>query len=322
MIVSCSALLAADGQLQLVHQQRYSMGTMFDIVVYHRSASEARRAIGAAMTEIERLDRVMSHYTTDSDLSRLVKGARGGYVPVDPSLYDVIEQSLAVSRRSRGMFDVTIAPLLGTWKRAQAEGRRPSESELARSARCVGYEKIEMLAPDRIRFTSDCVDLDLGGIGKGYAVDRALGILTSFGIDRALVNAGGSSIAAAGSPPGQRGWPVALGVSDDLRIVLVNESVSTSQQGAIDDGAGAPSGEILDPVRRAPIRSLAIVHVVGRSATTTDALSTALLLLPVDEGKRLLRGFAVSGAAWVSRSGELESTYGDLRFARSSGGTR
>src|SRR5688500_2849629 len=82
VIVSCSALLAADGQLQLVHQQRYSMGTMFDIVVYHRSASEARRAIGVAMTEIERLDRVMSHYRTDSDLSRLVKGARAGYVPV------------------------------------------------------------------------------------------------------------------------------------------------------------------------------------------------------------------------------------------------
>ena len=298
------------------------MGTMFDIVVYHRSASEARRAIGAATTEIERLDRVMSHYRTDSDLSRLVKGARGGYVPVDPSLYDVIGQSLAVSRRSRGVFDVTIAPLLGTWKRAQAQGRRPSESELAQSARCVGYEKIEMLAPDRIRFTSDCVDLDLGGIGKGYAVDRALGILTSFGIDRAVVNAGGSSIAAAGSPPGQRGWPVALGVSDDLRIVLVNESVSTSQQGAIDDGTGAPSGEILDPVRRAPIRSLAIVHVVGRSATTTDALSTALLLLPIDEGKRLLRGFPVSGAAWVSHSGEIDSMYGDLRFARSSAGTR
>jgi len=81
-------------------------------------------------------------------------------------------------------------------------------------------------------------------------------------------------------------------------------------------------GEILDPVRRAPIRSLAIVHVVGQSATTTDALSTALLLLPVDEGKRLLREFPVSGAAWVSHSGKIGSTYGDLRFARSSAGTR
>ena len=91
---------------------------------------------------------------------------------------------------------------------------RPRSRPTPRSAtarRCVGYEKIETSAPDRIRFRSDCVEIDLGGIGKGYAVDRAIAVLKAAGIRHALVNAGGSSIAAIGAPPGTKGWPVRLG---------------------------------------------------------------------------------------------------------------
>ena len=101
------------------------MGTMFDIVVYHASREEAERAIEKAMDEIVRLDQVMSDFEADSDLSRLVREGRRGVVPVDPSLYEVIQESLMFSRRSGGKFDVTIAPLLKTWKRARRGRPQP-----------------------------------------------------------------------------------------------------------------------------------------------------------------------------------------------------
>ncbi len=127
-----------------------------------------------------------------------------------------------VSRRTGGVFDVTIAPLLKAWKRAKLEGRPPSAADIAAARRCVGYDKIETSSPDRIRFRADCVEIDLGGIGKGYAVDRAIALLKAAGINSALVNGGGSSIASIGAPPGAHGWPVRLGESASSSTTLLS----------------------------------------------------------------------------------------------------
>ena len=288
-----------------VHRQRYSMGTMVDVIVYHASRDEAERAVAGALDEIVALDRVMSHFRADSDLASLVRGARGRFVTVDPRLYDVIERSLGFSRASGGRFDVTIAPLLKLWKVAKAEARRPSEAEMAKARQCVGFEKIELGEPNRIRFHSDCVEIDLGGIGKGYAVERAIGILEAAGIRHAMINAGGSSIAAIGTPPARNGWPVRLGAAETT-VLLQNASLSTSEQ----------NGEILEPGTGAPVENKSIVSVVAPSASDADALSTALLLMPKEDGLRLLERFPRVSAVWTSPSGELKATYGDTPIAR------
>jgi len=298
--------------LSPVHQQRYSMGTMFDIVVYHSSRADAERAIQKAFEEITRLDQVLSHFKPDSDLSKLVREARRGFVAVEPSLYEVLQQSIIFSRASGGKFDVTIAPLLRTWKEAHAQGRRPSDAELDAARRCVGYERIEVPAPDKIRFGSDCVEIDLGGIGKGYAVDRAIAVLKAAGMQHALVNAGSSSIAAIGAPPGRTGWPVRLGasVSGRTTLLLRDTSISTSQQSFLRFGSEAGAfGEILDPQTGAPAGSRLAVRVVAASATVSDALSTTLLMLSTDEAARLLEQLADVSALWISAAGELQSSY-------------
>src|SRR5438045_4229419 len=107
--------------LSLVHRQRYCMGTMFDVVAYHSSRQDAERAIEKAIEEIFRLDQVMSVYKADSELSKVNREAGGGYVTVDPSLYEVVRESMIFSEGSGGKFDVTIAPLLKTWKAATAQ---------------------------------------------------------------------------------------------------------------------------------------------------------------------------------------------------------
>jgi thiamine biosynthesis lipoprotein len=291
-----------------VQRQRYCMGTMFDIVAYHDSREEAERAVAGAMEEIVRLDQVMSHFKADSDLSRLVREGRRGVVSVQPSLFEVIQESLVFSRRSGGKFDVTIAPLLRTWANARAEGRDPSAGEISEARRCVGYEKIEASAPDRIRLRSDCVEIDLGGIGKGYAVDRAIGVLKAAGIRHALINAGSSSIASIGSPPDRQGWPVLLNarVAGHQILLLRDRSISTSEQ--------SPSGEILDPQTGAPAESRLAVSVVAANATVSDALSTTLLMLSLEDGMKLLPQFADVSALWMTNTGELKAAYGESRL--------
>jgi thiamine biosynthesis lipoprotein len=305
-----SGSLGAD-TLALVHQQRYAMGTMFDIIVYHASRPDAERAIDKALTEIVRLDQVLSHYKADSDLAKLHRHGRSAPVAVEPSLYDVIQQSIRFSQHSRGAFDVTIAPLLKVWKSAYAEGRRPSVTEITAARRCVGYQQIEAIAPDRIHLRSDCVELDLGGIGKGYAVDRAIAILESEGIRRGLVNAGGSSITAIDAPPGAKGWPVTAGTG---RVVLLRDSsMSTSQQ----------NGEILDPRTGSPAAVTihggrgsvpGAVSVITRSGTAADALSTALAIVSIAEGRKLLEPFPDASALWIGPDGAVHAAYGESRL--------
>ena len=265
-----------------VHHQQYSMGTMFEIMAYHPSRPDAERAIARAMEEIARLDRVLSHFKADSDLSRLNREGRHGFVVVDRSLYDVTEQSIAVSRLSGGTFDVTIAPLVKVWKAAHADGRRPSHAEVAAARRCVGYQQIALEPPNRIRFRADCLEIELGGIGKGYAVERAITVLASAGIRNAVVNGGSSSIGAIGTPPGGKGWPVRLATEDGRELLLRDLSMSTSRQ----DGA------IIDPNTAAPGASQAAITVTAPSATLADALTTALVLMTRADGAKLVERFA------------------------------
>jgi FAD:protein FMN transferase len=268
-----------------VHQQRYCMGTMFEIVVYHSSPVDAERAVSGAMDEIARLDRVMSHFIDESDLSRLNREARHGFVAVDPALYEVIEQSIEVSRLSNGKFDVTIAPLTKIWKAAHAEGRTPSSTEIAAAKQCVGYERIDLAPPNRVRFLSDCLQIELGGIGKGYAVERAIAVLESAGIRNAIVNGGTSSIAAIGAPPGANGWPIDLptrAASEGRSLLLRDNALSTSQQ----------DGGIVDPLAAVPSSSNTTITVTAPSATLADALSTALVLMTKAEGAKLTQRFA------------------------------
>jgi thiamine biosynthesis lipoprotein len=310
ILFAAAALPAAT--LSLVRQERYCMGTIFSISVFHSSAGEAKRAIHQAMAEIVRLDLVLSHFKEASELSRLNREGSQGFVPVEPSLYDVIEQSIEFSRRSGGKFDVSIAPLLRVWQEAREAGRPPSEEQLATASRCVGYGNIELSPPNRIRFHSDCLRVDLGGIGKGYAVDRALAVLQKAGVRHAVVNAGGSTIAAIGAPPGERGWPVQLVATlpGGRTLLLRDASISTSEHSltsfAFETGL---FGEIIDPQQQGPSSRRGTVSVVTDDATTADALSTTLLLMSHEEGRRMLEQFPNTSALWISAARKLDAAY-------------
>jgi thiamine biosynthesis lipoprotein len=206
---------------------------------------------------------------------------------------------------------VTIAPLLRFWKGAADDRHAPAPEAIGRARHCVGYEKIDLSGADGVRFRSDCLEIDLGGIGKGYAVDRALGILTSAGVRHAMVNAGGSSIAAVGAPPGRNGWPVQLGEADDGGLVLLldGQSVSTSQR-----DPSKRFGEIIDPLTGAPAAEEHRVSVIAPTATASDALSTTALMLPVAEAMVLLKTFPGVSAVWISPDGRKRAAFRESRL--------
>ena len=305
--LACVAQAGERPQIKPVQQQRYSMGTMFEIVAYHEPRAVAERAVAAALDEISRLDGVLSDYEKDSELSRLVREGRKGPVTVDRGLFEVLDEALLISRRSGGVFDVTIAPILRTWREAREQDRQPTDEEIAAAKRCVGHQKVELHPPDRVRLHSECLEIDLGAIGKGYAVDRALGVLKDAGIRSGSVNAGNSTIGAIGQPPEKSGWPVLLGgaIGGRQTLLLRERTISTSSQ--------SPAGHIVDPRSAAPARSRLSVTVVAPRASTSDALSTALLLMSAEDGAAMLPQFPGVSALWIA-DGKVTRAYGEQQL--------
>ena len=217
------------------------------------------------------------------------------------------------SRLSGGKFDISIAPLVDLWKAAIVGEGAPSPAKQQAARACVGYEKIELTPPDQISFHSSCMRLDLGAIGKGYAVDRAAEVLRSSGIRNALINAGGSTILAMGSPPDQSAWLVHLRDPShqvDPQVMLKDESVSTSEQTARSLLGDDTAGHIIDPETGTPLRTEFAVSVIAQTGTLSDALSTTSLLLGPAKGKGLVQRMPDVSAIWISRDAQMETVTG------------
>src|SRR5579859_4636244 len=294
----------------LVYKKKYIMGTVFEIAAYGASAERVSAAIDKAFQEIVRIDDLMSDYKPDSALSTLNRTAHFRTERVPSDLYRVIEQAVGFSKLSEGKFDITVAPLVNLWKAALSGGSIPSPEQQHQAQACVGYEKIELTPPDQIMFRSSCMRVDLGAIGKGYAVDRAGEILQFSGIRNALINSGGSTILAMGTPPGQPGWLVHLADPShkiDPYVMLKDQSVSTSEQTTGSLLGPESAGHIIDPTTGRPVNSQFAVSVITSSGTPSDGLSTTLLLLGPKLGKPVVEGMSNVSAIWLSRKAEVET---------------
>jgi len=301
---------APETNMPLVHKTKYAMGTVYEIAAYDDSAEHASRVIDEAFAEVVRLDSVLSDYKPESDLSRVNRDGHFHAQQVSPDLYRVIEESVKYSKVSRGKFDITVAPLVDLWKAALRGEREVTPEEEEKVRPCVGYEKIELIPPDKVEFRSPCMRIDVGSIGKGYAVDRAVEILRTNGIKNALVDAGQSSIYAMGAPPGQSAWEVHLRDPSgrvDPTVLLSENSVSTSEQTPGSLLGNQTAGHIIDPSNGKPLETKYALSIVAKTATATDGLSTTLLLVGPREGKTIVKALPDAAAIWISAAGETET---------------
>jgi thiamine biosynthesis lipoprotein len=301
----------------LVYGKKYIMGTVFEIAAYDVSNKHGSEAIEKSLREVVRIDDLLSNYKPDSALSTLNRSGYFHKQKVPPELYRVINEAVRFSGLTDGKFDISVGPWVDLWKGALSGGAVPSPEQQEQVRNCVGYEKIELTPPDQITFRSPCIELDLGAIGKGYAVDRAAEVLRVFGIHNALINSGGSTILAMGSPPGQPAWCLHLRDPSrkvDPQVMLRDQSVSTSEQTPPSLMGKDSAGHIIDPASGAPLHTDLAVSVVAKSAMASDALSTSLLLLGPEKGKALASSLEGVSAVWVSPQGTTVVVNGEAQI--------
>jgi len=187
------------------------MATRFEIVLYGDDAMRLRAAGEEALAEVEALDRQLSLYRPESDISWINAKAHRKPVKVEPRLFRLLRTASELSRATDGAFDITIAPLVRAWGLAGGEGRIPSEPEIAEALERVGMHRVHLDEADfTVQFEHDGMEIDLGAIGKGYAVERAIETLRDNGIASALIHGGTSTIYGLGSPPRADSWRVAV----------------------------------------------------------------------------------------------------------------
>ena len=277
------------------------MACVYAIEAYGPDAKALPRIVEDAFDEVDRIDRLMSHYKADSPLSRLNREAARHPVAVEPELFDFIVEALRYNRESSGAFDITVGPLMKAWGFFRGEGRMPSSAELAAARGHVGAPHLVLNPAERtIAFDEPGVELDLGGIAKGYAVDRVITLLKDRQIAAALVSAGGSTTYGLGAPPGRIGWDVTIQDPIDARkaaltVTLKDRalSVAGSSEKSFESG-GVRYSHIMDPRSGLPVQGVLSVAVLASTGTAGDALDNALFVMGPERSRAYLK--KISGA--------------------------
>ena len=273
-----------------------TMGCTATVRVCGPDAAALPEVVGEALDEIDRVDRLMSNYRRDSALSRLNSEAARGPVAVEPELLDFLAVCLRWSRESDGAFDVTVGPLMKAWGFFRADGRVPGDDELREVLAMVGHRHVLLDRRARtVRFDRPGVELDLGGIAKGYAVDRVVELLRRRGITSAVVNLGGSSVYGLGAPPGKEAWEI--GVQDPTRSNWIALTVSLRDRALSVAGGyerffekdGVTYSHIMDPRTGRPVQGVLSVAVLSPSATDGDALDDVLFVQGVSRAAAFLK---------------------------------
>lgn len=255
------------------------MGTVFRVVVYAEGEAAARKAIDGAFARCRELDGKLSDYKADSELNALGVEARAA----SPELIGVLRTAREVAEATDGAFDVTIGPLVRLWRSARRARELPSDAERREAmARCGWRDVIIEERRRTVRLAKAGMQLDLGGIAKGFAAEE---MARATGVSRVLVAASGD-IWAGEAPPGESGWRVALDWSNEV-LTLLRSAVSTSgdreQFVEID---GARYSHIVDPTTGLGLRDSSPVTVVAPRGALADALATALSVRRVDDAVR------------------------------------
>ncbi|MBN9692836.1 MAG: FAD:protein FMN transferase [Verrucomicrobia bacterium] len=283
---------------------RHAMATRFELVLPGADEVRLRAIAEEALDEIERLENLLSRYRPHTDIARINRGAAFAPVPISPETFRLLERARKLTEFTEGAFDPTVGALLEVWGFTSGAGRTP-EPDLLEAARTrIGWNQVELDdSHSTVRFLQPGVSLDLGAIGKGYALDVAVERLREAGVKSALIHGGTSSMVAIGPRPDGSPWFVSVVNSPESSqtIPLQNESLSVSAPTGkwFRDEAGLLQGHVLDPVLGKPVAVSHPAAVVSPFATDSDALSTALLV----------RGPQFTGklAEWPKTRGWLEA---------------
>jgi thiamine biosynthesis lipoprotein len=267
-----------------VQAGRPSMGTLLELTLVLDDEARGRRALELLFRRADEYEALFTSWQSGSPVNRLSAAAGRGPQPVDPRLARILIESFAFTRATEGAFDVTVGPLVDLWRKAALRDAPPSEAELSAALLRVGASavKIHSMVPT-VHLTRPGMRIDLGGIAKGWALDRLGEVLAEGGVRDALLDYGQSSILALGSPADAAAWTVGLpgGEGRILGLVTLRDqgfSVSGSL-GQYVEIAGVRYGHVIDPRSGRALTRNVQAAVVAPDATVAEAWSTALAVL-------------------------------------------
>ncbi len=301
---------------------RHAMATRFELVLPGEDETALRAAGEEALREVDRLENQLSLYRPGSEIAQLNARAARESVQVSPELFALLQHAQRLHAETEGAFDITIGPLVRCWGFMTNEGRLPDPGAVAEAHAKVGMGLVQLDDRRRaVRFAREGVMLDLGAIGKGYAVERGAELLREAGVGSALFHGGTSTVCAIGHPPEAEAWSVAIerppqtvGVISfpELPAVrLKDESLSVSAiWGRVFQSDGKNYGHVMDPRTGQPVDGAWLSAVVLPAATETDALSTALLTLGVTGLERIASRRRGLRALLVTDSGDVATSPG------------
>ena len=308
-----------------VEVTRSLMSTWVRIVAYGPDpAQKLSQTIDRTFARMSHLEHLLSRYNPESDVSRVNAAPAGTPVTVGEDAWRVLEAAEVAWKRTGGVFDVTVGPLVALWREAGKRGSLPNVEELARARAAVGFDKVRLEPETRqVTLSVPGMSLDLGGIAKGYIVEEAILFLKSEGVTSALVAGGGDTrllgrrgngeawVTAVRNPATESGEPfLAL-------LLLADPAVLTSGDYAryVTIG-GRRYSHIVDPRTGWPESEVSSATVIGPDATNTDPLATALTILGPEQGVKLIE--SLPGYECLIVTGEKD----DLHLARSRGFSR
>ena len=255
----------------------YVMGTVLEVRLCHRDGASAAAAI---LDRARHFDATFTTWAAASPVIELNRAAGSEVRSKDPDVVDILGEARAWTDATGGAFDVTVGPLLDLWQRAELEDRPPPPRELRETLRRIGAGRID-ISEDGVRLAPG-TSVDLGGLAKGFALDRIAEDLRRRGIDRGLIDFGQSSLLALGPAPGEEGWKLAVRRPDGPLVGTIElrgraASISASY-GRSFEVAGKRYAHVIDPRTGLPVAEERLALVVSSDASQAEALSTALIV--------------------------------------------
>jgi thiamine biosynthesis lipoprotein len=287
------------------------MGTLITVTMFAPSTYTANGAAEAAFKTFTKLEHTMSSWDTNSELMNLCRQPPGQPVHVSPELFEIIQESIRVAKETEGAFDITVGPFVRAWRVARKTHQLPTPEQIVEMRKSIGSDKLRLDArAQTVTLLAPNMDIDLGGIGKGFAADKALAAMRKWGVTRAIVAASGD-IAIGDAPPGREGWKVGIqaldGAPDELAhtVLLHNAGVSTSgdTEQNVEIG-GVRYSHIIDPKTGLGMTNHIQTTIIGPNATATDGLDTPTAIMGVTRALVLIDSQPKLAALIVTRDAE------------------
>lgn len=275
-----------------------AMGSSFGLTLCAEDEDYARQVAQTCFEEVDRLENEMSRYVEQSDVSRINALSPGETVRVAPATFDCLSLARKIYDGTAGAFDVTVSELVDAWRDGE-----PSEKQLQSILDHVGMDLLTLDGENlSVGVAKEGVTVDLGGIGKGYAVDCVASLLEDWSVESGLAHAGQSSVLAVGPPPGKSHWPIALRDPRDQDKALT--TLNLCQSAVSGSGIQLHGPHIIDPRTGRPIERRIGAWATAPTAAQSDALSTAFMIMTPDEARAYHEEHPHTAALVLERKGE------------------